>query len=238
MLAPHFEHKLFLSATPHNGYQESFAALLELLDSQRFARAVMPDRMQLDAVMIRRMKSELKLRWDGSRRFAERVVEHLEVPYTDEERGAHKALQRYAELRLKNAGSDNERMATEFVLKLLKKRLFSSPSAFGVTLQKHVSSVGGKEGGSVALRDTEQYSDDYGDDEEYDAETSEVVASASQTRSNLRAEEHDLLGRLTNYAQKASLRPDSKAKALIEWLKQTVRVDGKWIEERVISFTE
>jgi len=24
MLAPHFEHKLFLSATPRNGYRESF----------------------------------------------------------------------------------------------------------------------------------------------------------------------------------------------------------------------
>ena len=77
-LGPHFEHKLFLSATPHNGYRESFAALLELLDSQRFARAVTPDRNQLDAVMVRRMKSELKLRWDGSRRFAERMVKHLE----------------------------------------------------------------------------------------------------------------------------------------------------------------
>ena len=78
----HFEHKLFLSATPHNGYRESFAALLELLDSQRFARALTPDRTQLDAVMVRRMKSELKLRWDGSRRFAERIVKYLEVPYT------------------------------------------------------------------------------------------------------------------------------------------------------------
>jgi hypothetical protein len=27
-LAPHFEHKLFLLATPPNGYRESFAALL------------------------------------------------------------------------------------------------------------------------------------------------------------------------------------------------------------------
>ena len=37
-VAPHFEHKLFLTATPHNGYPESFSALLELLDNQRFAR--------------------------------------------------------------------------------------------------------------------------------------------------------------------------------------------------------
>ncbi len=41
-IAPHFEHRLFLSATPHNGYTESFTALLELLDPQRFARGVEP----------------------------------------------------------------------------------------------------------------------------------------------------------------------------------------------------
>src|SRR6202007_3140828 len=114
-IAPHFEHKLFLSATPHNGYSESFSALLELLDDQRFMRAVMPDRAQLDAVMVRRMKSELKRKWDGSRRFAERIVEHLEVPYTDEERLAHHNLQHYSELRLKNAASNSERLAAEFV---------------------------------------------------------------------------------------------------------------------------
>jgi len=65
-LTPYFEHKLFLSATPHNGYSESFSALLELLDNQRFARAVPPNKTQLEAVMVRRMKSELELRWDGS----------------------------------------------------------------------------------------------------------------------------------------------------------------------------
>ncbi len=56
LLAPHFEHKLFLSATPHNGYPESFTALLELLDNQRFARGMRTDTKefyrQRDAVMV------------------------------------------------------------------------------------------------------------------------------------------------------------------------------------------
>jgi SNF2 family DNA or RNA helicase len=59
MLAPHFEHKLFLTATPHNGYAESFSALLELLDNQRFARGVMPERETLAQVMVRRLKTDL-----------------------------------------------------------------------------------------------------------------------------------------------------------------------------------
>jgi SNF2 family DNA or RNA helicase len=237
-LAPHFEHKLFLSATPHNGYRESFAALLELLDSQRFARAVTPDRAQLDAVMVRRMKSELKLRWDGRRRFAERIVKHLEVPYTDEERQAHHALQQYSELRLKKAASDGERMAAEFVLKLLKKRLFSSPAAFGITLEKHIVTVGGRQAGSTTTRDIEDFSDDYADDEQYETETGEIVGSVSQVLSPLAAEEKILLRQLSDYAAKATLRADCKAQTLIDWLKITLRSGGMWNEERVIIFTE
>src|SRR5262245_57022955 len=141
-LAPYFEHKLFLSATPHNGYKESFSALLELLDNQRFARAVPPNRAQLDAIMVRRLKSELELRWDGTRRFAERRVKHLDVPYSAPEKKAHQTLSRYAELRAKSAATAGEQFATEFVLKLLKKRLFSSPAAFAITLEKHARSVG------------------------------------------------------------------------------------------------
>jgi hypothetical protein len=119
MLAPHFEHKLFLSATPHNGYVESFTALLELLDNQRFAHGVRPDRDQLAAVMVRRLKAEVPPRWDGSPRFAQRRLEAIEVPYTDTERAVHRHLHEYTALRQANAADAAETFATEFVLKLL-----------------------------------------------------------------------------------------------------------------------
>src|SRR4051812_21403190 len=141
LLVPHFEHKLFLTATPHNGYPESFSALLELLDSQRFARSTPPDRKQLGAVMVRRMKSELPPKWDGSPRFPRRVLDPIEVPYTDEERVVHTALHQYATLRVERCQDNAEKLATEFVLKTLKKRLFSSPAAFLTTLDAHEKSL-------------------------------------------------------------------------------------------------
>src|SRR5690606_33558452 len=60
-LAHHFENRLFLSATPHNGHSNSFSALLELLDPARFTRGVRVegDRSALEAVMVRRLKRDL-----------------------------------------------------------------------------------------------------------------------------------------------------------------------------------
>ena len=141
LLVPHYEHKLFLTATPHNGYPESFSALLELLDNQRFARGTPPDRKQLSAIMVRRMKSELPPRWDGSPRFPNRVLEPIEVPYSDEERAVHAALREYVESRVIRSQDNTEKLATEFVLKTLKKRLFSSPAAFLATLDSHENSL-------------------------------------------------------------------------------------------------
>lgn len=85
-MVPHFEHKLFLTATPHNGYQDSFTALLEMLDDQRFARGVMPDKAQVGRVMVRRMKSEIQA-WDGTSRFPKRDIRPIEVPWSDAEVG-------------------------------------------------------------------------------------------------------------------------------------------------------
>ena len=241
-LAPYFEHKLFLSATPHNGYSESFSALLELLDNQRFARGGVPiNRAQLDAVMVRRMKSELAERWDGSRRFAKRCVKHLEVPYTAAERRGHQALREYSQLRAQSATTDGQRFATEFVLKLLKKRLFSSPAAFATTLEKHARSVGaGKDGasGKAWQRQLEEADNDYANDDDFENVAAEAVETASRHVAALASQEKNLLRELREFATHAATRADSKARTLIDWLKANLKPNGQWSDRRVIIFTE
>jgi superfamily II DNA or RNA helicase len=240
-IAKHFEHKLFLSATPHNGFRESFAALLELLDNQRFARAALPNRNQLDAVMVRRMKSELIFRSDGTRRFADRIVKHLEVPYTDAEKDAHKLLQQYSKLRQDKASTPGERQAIEFVLKLLKKRMFSSPAAFATTLSKHIESAKNKNRiseNSSWQKELDHYDDDYADDEEFEEVSQGAVDTASRVISALTEEELSVLNELGTYASRTASLPDSKAKTLISWLETYIKPGGNWSNERVIIFTE
>jgi len=245
-LAPHFEHKLFLTATPHNGYPESFTALLELVDHQRFARGVPPDPVQKGLVMVRRMKSEIR-NWDNSPRFPERRLEALEVSFSREERAAHADLQRYAEIRQARDRSGESRFAGEFVLKLLKKRMFSSPAAFLATLEQHEKTLGKASRGErrrptpslLQLRRELPRADDDGfDDDENEQQRDDAVAIASSALPDLSAEEHDILARLREFGRQASARPDSKARTLLRWLESTLRPDGDWNDTRVILFTE
>ena len=75
-LAERFEHRLFLSATPHNGHSNSFSSLLEILDPQRFTRGVPVRPRELDAVMVRRLKSDL--RYFGEK-FPKRIVDPIRI---------------------------------------------------------------------------------------------------------------------------------------------------------------
>ena len=60
-LAGRFEHRLFLSATPHNGHSNSFSTLLELLDPYRFTRGVkVRGKKALEDVMVRRLKEDIR----------------------------------------------------------------------------------------------------------------------------------------------------------------------------------
>jgi hypothetical protein len=240
-LAPHFEHRLFLSATPHNGYPESFTALLELLDDQRFARGTPPDEAQLRRVMVRRLKEDIT-NSDGSPRFPKRQLIPLEVAYTPEERRAHELLRRYGELRVKSCSSHQERFATEFVLKTLKKRLFSSPLAFHKTLEKHALTVTGRKersgSGASLERQIARTEEDFADEAEYEEAVEDAIQVAAENAPKVSTEERELLSELRRWARESSVKSDSKCEMLLDWLKQHLRPDGRWTNERAIIFTE
>jgi len=245
-LVPHFEHRLFLTATPHNGYDESFTALLELLDDQRFARAVGPSREQLRQVMVRRLKSELPPRFDGTPRFPKRLLRPIEVEYSEEERQAHADLRAYTEQRLRGTEDQTESFATEFVLKLLKKRLFSSPAAFAHTLAKHRESVESRrrreERSSrsigVLRAQADRVEEGYEDDNDYQTVEDEGHESAARAFRELSVAEREILDRLSAWAERAAYRPDAKSNALVDLIEQTCRPVGTWNDERLIVFTE
>jgi SNF2 family DNA or RNA helicase len=246
-LAPHFEHKLFLSATPHNGYRESFSALLELLDNQRFARGVEPDHEQLNAIMVRRLKSELPKRWDGSSRFPDREIIPLLVEYTKREREAHHLLSEYTHSRLAQVEDATERYATEFVVKLLKKRLFSSPAAFALTLAQHEQTLAQVErhvtvtrrpSAGILRSKVEQLEEESDNDSALEEAASEALDAAAPLFRAQDAREQSLLERMRVWAERASHQPDSKADTLLDWLWENTRPGGQWSERRVIIFTE
>ncbi len=244
-LSPHFSHRLFLSATPHNGYQASFTSLLELLDDQRFARTGEVDPKQLQRVMIRRLKKDI-LDSEGKPVFPDRRLESLEIDYTEKEREAHALLREFARSRSKTVEGTRYAFGTVFVLMLLKKRLFSSPRAFAMTLAKHkesLSQTGTKKKEKIfderilhkaILKADEEYSND----EEVENAQHEAVETVADYSEKLTVEQKTLLDRLSEWAEKNRNRKDSKAKALIDWLQQHLKPGGKWNDKRVILFTE
>ena len=142
-IAPRFEHRLFLSATPHNGHRNSFSALLEILDPQRFCRGVPVRKGELEQVMVRRMKADIRALEGG---FPERVVKRVDITGLPSENPelvlAEKldAYRRRREERLKDEPR-SRRNAGKLVIGNLQKRLLSSIHAFARTLSVHRKSV-------------------------------------------------------------------------------------------------
>jgi superfamily II DNA or RNA helicase len=243
-IAPHFQHRLFLTATPHNGYTESFTSLLELLDDQRFSRNILPDDKQLSQVMIRRLKTELVDK-DGNPLYPKRTLKALSVPFTADERAIHKVLDSYCKSRERTCQSTGA-TGTKFVNGLLKKRLFSSPAAFASTLERHFSTLtsGKVQQKPDAMADRIlrkailKAEEDYADDGQVEAAQTEAVEEATKRGAAPTEEELRLLSRMRDWAQSASHKVDSKGRAILEWIDANLKSDGQWNDRRVILFTE
>lgn len=148
-LAPLFEHKVFLTATPHNGHRASFTGLLEVLDPTRFSKKGQideKDKRRIDEVKIRRLKSELNKR-PGPKRFAERkIISSKEIPelnlaFSKEEKDLLTAFKNFKLALKEKASSDGGkgRLTTGFALQVLNKRFLSGPHTFGESWNRFLS---------------------------------------------------------------------------------------------------
>jgi SNF2 family DNA or RNA helicase len=257
-LAGRFEHKLFLSATPHNGHSNSFSALLEILDPTRFCRGVAVRKQDLEDVMVRRLKEDL-------RQIGVELPERLVVPEvidglpteTPELRLAE-LLSRYREQRNQRlaAAGKRERAAEKLVIANLQKRLLSSIAAFDRTLQVHCTTLSKRAGQEsrhrpLRLETLDLLADSIdGDDERAEGDEEELLQEAdaqheAAVRSALQATEEDwqLLGQMQEIAQAARYEPDSRVQRLERLIRAhlcpRLGQDGaEWAGERLLIFTE
>lgn len=263
-LAPRFEHRLFLSATPHNGHSNSFSSLLELLDPLRFCRGVpVKGPKLLDAVMVRRLKSDLReIVGDLPRRDVVQVDVDGLPPDAPELRLAE-LLDRYATLRAERLSGARRtaQAAAKLVTTHLQKRLLSSIDAFARTLRVHRASLEKADGKArrdddVALASlTLLVAPPSADDDRAELSEEELTAATDAevdraTRAAFPAagtafvspEERALLDEMASIAEAARHVADPRVKKLLEWIRANL-VDSssgapRWNRRRLLVFTE
>ncbi len=254
-LAPRFEHKLFLSATPHNGHSNSFAALLEILDPQRFCRGVpVRNRKLLDTVMVRRLKQDLR---EIGEEFPRRYVLPIiidQLPEDAPELKLSRLLQQYRSLReerLKDTAKSTQTTAM-LVITSLQKRLLSSIEAFARTLKVHRTAVEKQTVNHASIHEdrlslllespgADDERAEFAEDEvqtEEDAQMTLATQIVEQT-----AKELAILEEMTDVANSSRYQSDPRIQKLVEWICEHLCPDlgqpnAVWLERRVIIFTE
>jgi superfamily II DNA or RNA helicase len=248
-LAPRFEHRLFLSATPHNGHSNSFSALLEILDPQRFCRGVKASKRMLDDVMVRRLKEDLRQLVGGfpKRKVVQNDIEGL--PEDAPELHLAALLDEYRLLREQRLSGEARRVQTASGLLIsgLQQRLFSSVEAFARTLRVHRRTVQkqwdaveaevskaarlpsradlllagvGPDDDRAALSEGELAAEE----EAQIAAVSEATMGPSDSvgSRDLFEREQQLLVQMAEIAESARSVPDARIERLIQWIRENM----------------
>jgi superfamily II DNA or RNA helicase len=252
-LGNRFEHRLFLSATPHNGHSNSFSTLLELLDPYRFTRGVkVRGKKLLEDVMVRRIKEDIREVQGG---FPRRQVVRLAIDGLTAEAPElvlSNLLDEYRTTREERfADAAKRAQATAGLLVVgLQQRLLSSIEAFARTLKVHRETVErqwerGMQTGQTAvssdqldlLASAPGSDDEQGEwtPEELEAEeaaqveavTAEAEADAPRGKGTeaLWKRELALLDRMREIAEQARGKPDAKARRLLDWIRENLCPD-------------
>ena len=252
-LAGRFEHRLFLSATPHNGHSNSFSTLLELLDPYRFTRGVkVRGRKALEDVMVRRLKEDIRTVQGG---FPKRHVVRLAIeglPEDAPELVLSRLLDEYRTGREKRFASTTRRAqaAAGLLIVGLQQRLLSSIEAFARSLKVHRATVErqwakGRAADAAREDDTDaklfatapDADDERGEllPEEQEAEetvqietltaTAEAASPRDATAEALWRHEQALLDQMQAVAEKTRHLPDAKTRRLIDWIRENLCPD-------------
>lgn len=234
-LAEKCEHRLFLSATPHNGYSESFTALLEMIDGRRFTRGANLDERALREIAVRRLKTELP-----EKDFRKRELKPIIFSPSEDEKRQFAMLDR---ILTDSARANGKGRSGGIVAMLLKKRFLSSPWSFARTMELYEQAA--VTGHQLEFNDEEQYYSEVlgsgqSDEEEGDAEHPEFTALRQSKGSDpLVSATGREIESLIAWGNRYEHRPDSRLEALIRFLDATCRPDGRtWTNERVVVFTE
>jgi hypothetical protein len=247
-LAHRFEHRLFLSATPHNGHSSSFSALLEILDDTRFCRGAPVAAEDRDAVVIRRLKRDI--RHALPKEFPERkVVQHVidGLPADAPDLVLSRQLDSYGKLVEAHLAQlpKAQQSVAGMVVVALQKRLFSSVHAFAHTLGVHRKWVLKHRGTGTAtvtatatvsllpaqldlLREAPDMDDDRAElpEAEVRAEEDAQLARASVIGSTaLSEEEIALLDAMTALADRVKDLPDPRILLLADWIRDNLCPD-------------
>ena len=260
-IAKRFEHRLFLSATPHNGHSNSFSTLLEILDPQRFTRGVEVRPADLEPVMVRRLKVDLRRIGEA---FPERIIEPITLsglPEDAPELQLARMLSEYDDLREKRLKSLPPSQAAQgrMVFVGLQQRLLSSIAAFAKTLKVHhktLQSILVREaaampaaGAAHAFTEAPETPDlfEYTSDEEVLAALESDDTAATEAASRLGAvntpveelkAELACVEDMLRISTEAAWAPDARVRWLLDWMQANMVPGGTWNERRLILFTE
>lgn len=250
-----FEHRLFLSATPHNGHSNSFSTLLELLDPYRFTRGVkVRGKKVLEDVMVRRLKEDIRGVQGG---FPQRVVVREEInglPESAPELVLSRLLDEYRGLREKRYQQATKRAKASAGLLIigLQQRLLSSIEAFARSLKKHRStaermwlksqaSLAELQNGcevqakllskaSSADDETSSWTQEQLEVEEQAqitavTEAAEAGCPRDDAAAAIWEEEKAILDQMTDVAERHRFEPDAKVRHLISWIRENMCPD-------------
>ncbi len=231
-LAERCEHRLFLSATPHNGHTEAFTALLEMIDNRRFSRGATIDSDALKAVTVRRLKAHI-----ADKGFQPRTLRRLGFQPTPDTEQAFATLE---ELLQRSAEANGRKRSGDILSLLLKKRFLSSPWAFASTLELYAETSTRAPAYTYDDYYTEVLGSGQSDEEEGEREHPEFAAlAASKATDPLRAATPEQLRELVAWGRGYEHKPDARLLELLTFLDGVCRPDGRtWSNERVVVFTE